>query len=166
MNNVQKELKDTKAALLQAISSVSDNRFNTVPFKGSWTAAQVADHLLKAVGTAVLYGKTKPTERKPDEKAAETAKLFLNMDIKMKSPDFILPSEDEQDKQVIFNRAETTFSKLIEAAETLDLSLICLDFEIPGFGEFTRLEFIWFYIVHTQRHINQLKNIAKVLGGQ
>ena len=57
------------------------------------------------------------------------------------------------------------FDKLIEAARTLDLSLTCIDFEIPTFGLFTRLEFVWFYIVHTQRHTFQLQKIAGVLAG-
>ncbi|MDB4926526.1 DinB family protein [Mucilaginibacter sp.] len=164
MNDVLTELQDTKAELELAISSISDDQFNTIPFKDSWTPGQVSDHILKAVGVGVLYGNTKPTARNRDEKVAETAKLFLNMDIKMKSPDFILPSNAPQNKQEILSKIDDTFSRLIEAAKTLDLSLTCLAFEVPGFGEFTRSEFIWFYIFHAQRHIYQLKNIAKALG--
>lgn len=163
MENIITAIQNTKADLVAVLSSINDEKFNTIPFTDSWTAAQVSEHILKAVGVGVLYGKTKPTERKPDEKVAETAALFLNMDIKMKSPDFILPSGIPQNKQDILSKVDDTFSKLGEAAKALDLSLTCLAFEVPGFGDFTRLEFVWFYIVHTQRHINQLKNIAAAL---
>jgi hypothetical protein len=163
MEDLVKELKHTKEELIKAISSINEDEFNEVPFEDSWTAAQVSEHLLKAIGISTLYGGIKTTDRDPGEKIAETGELFLNMDIKMKSPDFILPSDKKHTRKEIIDEVDITLSKLIEAAETLDLSKTCTDFAIPGFGDFTRLEFIWFYIFHTQRHTNQLKNINKAL---
>jgi hypothetical protein len=160
MNDLLTELRSTKAELEKAISSISKDKFNTIPFEGSWTAAQVTEHIQNAIGRGVLYGATKPTDRKPDEKVAQTGNLFLNMDIKMQSPDFIYPSDKKYNKAEVLAAVNETFLKLIEAAESLDLSLTCLAFEIPGFGTFTRLEFVWFYVFHTQRHIIQLKKIA------
>jgi hypothetical protein len=87
------------------------------------------------------------------------------MDIKMQSPDFIYPSDKKYGKQQLVDMINDKFNKLLEAAKTLDLSATCLAFEVPGFGAFTRLEFVWFYIVHTQRHIFQLRKIAKALAG-
>ncbi len=142
MSDLLKELQQTKTALEQAIAAISDDKFNTIPYEGGWTAAQVTEHIQKAIGRGVLYGDTKPTDRKPDEKVAQTGDLFLNMDIKMQSPDFIYPSDEKH------NKAE-----------------VLAAFEIPGFGPFTRLEFLWFYTFHTQRHINQLKKIAKAFAG-
>lgn len=163
VNTLVNELEATKAMLIKEISTIEEHKFNTIPFKDSWTAAQVSEHLLKAIGTGVLYGDTKPTEREPGEKIQQTADLFLNMDIKMTSPDFILPSEDAHCKAKIVSDIETVFEKLLQAVRTLDLSATCVSFEIPGFGEFTRLEFVYFFMFHTQRHINQIKNISKFL---
>ena len=81
----------------------------------------------------------------------------------MKSPDFIVPSDTPHTKEEILSGLESRFAKLTQTINELDLSATCLAFEIPGFGEFTRLEFVWFFIIHIQRHIHQLKNIAKVL---
>jgi hypothetical protein len=163
MNDLLKELEHTKAELIQIISSVSQEQFNSVPFEGSWTVGQVGEHILKAVNAAVLYADTKPTDRQPDEKIAETKGVFLNFDVKFESPDFILPSSQPKNKHVILSQIENTFNGLSEAAKTLDLSATCLTFEVPGMGAFTRLEFIWFFIFHTQRHIYQLKNIEPLL---
>lgn len=163
MKDLLTELEKTKTHLIQAIAAISDEQFNTVPFKDSWTAGQVTEHILKAVGVDMLYGDTKPTERKPDEKIKQTSDLFLNLDIKMLSPDFIYPSDEPHTKADMLAQVEDKFNKLIEAAKSLDLTLTCLAFEVPGFGEFTRLEFIWFFIVHTQRHIFQLKKVANAL---
>ncbi|MBC7401096.1 MAG: DinB family protein [Mucilaginibacter sp.] len=165
MKDLLTELEKTKADLISAISAISDEQFNTVPFKDSWTPGQVTEHVFKAVGIGVLYGKTQPTERAPDENVEGTAKVFLNMDIKMKSPDFIYPSAWPHDRKEMLAKLEDSFKKLIAAAKTLDLTLTCLDFKIPGAPPWTRLEFLWFYVFHTTRHINQLKNIAKALAG-
>lgn len=165
MKDLLKELQDTKNELTNLISSISEDDFNAIPFESCWTPSQVTEHIINAVGVDMLYGETKPTPRSPDDKIAETAKLFLNMEIKMESPGFIYPSGKQHSKAEMLGIVNNKFTSLINAVKTLDLSLTCTAFEIPGFGEFTRLEFIWFYIYHTQRHIFQLKNIAKALAG-
>lgn len=106
MKDLLTELENAKTNLAQAISSIADNQFNTVPFKDSWTAGQVTEHIFKALGVDVLYGKTEPTERTPDENVEETGKLFLNMEIKMKSPDFIYPSDGPHDKKEMLAKLE------------------------------------------------------------
>lgn len=161
--NILQDLKQSKAELLDAVSAIDEQKFNTVPFEGSWTAGQVSEHILKALGADLLYADTKPTDRQPDEKVTAIADLFLNFEIKMKSPDFILPDDKPKDRDTLLRALEKTFDRLIHAAETLNLNEICTVFEVPGFGPFTRLEFLWFFNVHTKRHIRQLKNIAVAL---
>ncbi len=86
-------LTSTTDKLLQTISSFPEEKFNTVPFEGSWTAAQVSDHILKSVSgiQEMLYTTTKPTARQPDEKVGAIKAMFLDFTTKMKSPDFVLP---------------------------------------------------------------------------
>lgn len=163
MKDLITELESTKANLLAVISSIPQEQFNTVPFEGSWTAAQVCDHVLKAIGDGIFYGKTKPTERAPDERIKTLADIFLNFETKLQSPDFILPTDKPLNKHVVLTDMESSFDKLITAAQTLDLTATCLDFEMPVMGQLTRLEFLWFYVFHSQRHTHQLNKIAKAL---
>ncbi|MFD2872199.1 DinB family protein [Mucilaginibacter ximonensis] len=163
MENTINKIESTYNGLAQAINAISARDINAVPYKGSWTAAQVTEHVLKAIGVEVLYGQTRVTNRDIGEKIKPVSDLFLNMDIKMQSPDFIYPSDKEYEKQELLELVNDKFTRLLEAAKTLDLSLTCLDFEVPTLGPFTRLEFIWFYIVHTQRHTFQLQKIARAL---
>ncbi|MES2809912.1 MAG: DinB family protein [Bacteroidota bacterium] len=163
MNNLVTELEDAKTGLLAAVNAISEDKFNTVPFEGSWTAGQVSDHLLQSLGVEVLYGRTETTERAPDQNVAPLGQAFLDFTIKMKSPDFILPGDGPHKKQIYLNDFVSTFNKLIEAAKTLDLTQTCLDFTMPVMGALTRLEFLWFYVFHTKRHTYQLQNIAKAL---
>ncbi|MFD2146915.1 DinB family protein [Mucilaginibacter antarcticus] len=163
MNNLVAELEEAKSGILKAVAAISRDKFNTVPFKDSWTAGQVSDHLLQSLGVDVLYGTTETTDRAPDQNVAPLASAFLDFTIKMKSPDFILPGDGPHDQQAFLTDFDNTFNKLITAAKTLDLSQTCLDFKMPVMGALTRLEFLWFYVFHTKRHTNQLQNIAKAL---
>lgn len=163
MQEVTTAINDTETQLLKIIALFKQEDFNTVPFEGSWTAAQVCEHLIKGVDPGILYTGVQEAKRKPDEKVGTVKKIFLDFTIKMKSPDFIVPSNTAQEIEVVSAILEKSWKAIREAAENMDLSATCTDFSIPGFGDFTRLEWIWFYIFHTRRHIHQLKNILQSL---
>ena len=141
---------------------------DVVPFEGSWTPGLVGEHIIKSVSNlpAFLNKNTEPTSRPYDAQCAPLRKVFLDFTIKMKSPDFIIPSASHHDKDSILS----TFSKLkmqmIEAVETLDLTLSCKSFELPGSGFLTRMEWLTFFVVHTKRHTHQLRKIYEVMSGQ
>ncbi|HEY9257937.1 DinB family protein [Chitinophaga sp.] len=157
------EIDHTGSTLLRLLSSFTEEELNTVPFEGSWTAAQVAEHIWKAGDCSLLYGPATPTDRAPDEKVDAVKALFLNFSIKMTSPDMIRPGNDYLPKEVILANIHDIWEKLTTAANTLNLTEECLAFEVPGFGPFTRLEWIQFINIHTQRHIHQLQNIQSHL---
>lgn len=153
------EIDLTGSTLLRLLSSFTEQQLNTVPFEGSWTAAQVAEHIWKAGDCSLLYGPTTPTDRVPDEKVEAVKTLFLNFGIKMISPEMIRPGNDYLPKEAVLDNIHQVWGKLTTAANTLHLSEECNAFEVPGFGPFTRLEWIQFINIHTQRHIHQLQNI-------
>lgn len=158
------EIKETCSALLRILDAFSEKEFNTVPPCGGWTAGQVAEHLLLSAGVVeVISGRTVAATRPPDEKVAGIGAIFLDFTTKLSSPDFIIPAEGPYDKAEMKNRLKIVWTKLAEAARLLDLTAVCLDFEFPGSGTLTRLEWISFYIFHTQRHIAQLQRIHDAL---
>lgn len=156
------ETENKLTELVQVLSSFDQEELNTIPFEGSWTAAQVGGHLLKSYGVVeTLNGAVKTTDRPPDEKVEGIRSVFLNFDIKMDSPEFIIPSGDRIDRETLINSLEDKREELSRIIKTKDLSETCLDFEIPEAGEFTRLEWVYLVIFHTQRHIRQIKNTAR-----
>jgi hypothetical protein len=62
---------------------------------------------------------------------------------------------------VLIQSAADTMDAFIRAVQTLDLTSTCLEFELPGFGKFTRMEWGNFILYHSQRHIHQMKNIMR-----
>ncbi|WP_290841220.1 DinB family protein [Flavobacterium sp.] len=162
MENLKNKIQPTFDAMAAAIRNTPDSEFNNVPFPGSWTPAQAAQHIKLSIQNlpGMLQGKTEASDRKPDEKVKMVADVFLDFDTKMKSPESIEPQMREYDKSKMSEFYETFGSQLEDVANRLDLSEICLDFEIPVFGPMTRLEWIAFALFHTQRHTRQIENMS------
>ncbi|MBD2756661.1 DinB family protein [Spirosoma sp. BT704] len=147
------------------MSPLSEEALNQVPFAGSWTAAQLGDHLAKAYDIMpILTGETKPANRPIDENIEGIKALFLDFSIKMESPKEILPDDGPFEKAELLGRLTTQTQLLISYAQHNDLTPICLAFELPKTGPLTRYEWLSFLAIHTQRHIHQLKNIIQHLG--
>ncbi len=158
-------LDETTNDLLQTIALFTQEGFNKIPFENSWTAAQVADHIFKSETgiPAVLQGNTKPTERQPDEKAAQIKSIFLDYNLKMKSPESVLPSNEKQDKEQKTLALKANREKIVSLASAIDLEKTYYDFPFPTMGEFTGIEWLTFAICHTKRHTHQMKNIYSKL---
>lgn len=157
-NRIQEELDTVTTELLLMIASFDQEQINLIPFENSWTAAQVADHLSKSDASVIasIYKHGTPAERAPDEKTPELKGIFLNFDLKMKSPDMVVPDNRIFNKEELITRLKQTRSRLSIAAATLNLADVCTH---EVLGNMTRLEFLSFVLYHTQRHVYQLKRI-------
>lgn len=155
------DLQKASADLQNLVSAFKPGQFNIVPFEGSWTAGQVAEHILKSYRGVleVISDEAGPTDRKPDEKIGAIKDLFLDFDIKMSSPDFVLPSAPPHNQQSLLQESKDLTAQMATAIISQDLSSTYNAFELPGFGKFTRLEWIYFLVYHLQRHNRQLNNI-------
>jgi hypothetical protein len=153
------EFIDTRTTLLQLLNAFTQKQLNTVPFEGSWTAAQVGAHLLKGSPATVLYGKAAPTTRQPDEKLDALRGIFLNFSLKFKSQASITPENIIYEKAALLGALDGTIAQVQAVIDTQDLSATCLEYDFPTIGPLTRLEWICFFMYHMQRHIHQLKNI-------
>jgi len=154
-------LDNTTSELVQLISSFSETQINEIPPAGSWTPAQVAEHVTKSnIGIIRSLQKDgRLSSRAADAGVEELKKTFLDFDKKLKSPEFILPTQDIYQKKSVINDLETSITQLKELSRRAKL------FEMishPIFGEVTKLELLHFVIYHTQRHIHQLKNIFAI----
>lgn len=152
------EVRYTFQDLINNLSAFREEQFNLVPFEGSWTPGQVAEHLVKCV-SAIPDQHVQLTQRPYDEKVAPIGNVFLNFSTKLSSPDFALPGNSPQDKTLILEIFEGIKGKLDDTVQSTDLEATCVDFELPGFGALTRYEWLKFFVFHAQRHTWQLKNI-------
>lgn len=152
------QISKTYNGLTNLIISFSPEEMNMIPFKDSWTAAQVITHITKSniSITQALKMKAKASHRNPDVRVQELKDIFLDFNTKLQSPDFILPEKDVYDKETVFTKLEQSIARLTEESERVNLSEAI---HHPAFGDITKLELLHFVVYHTQRHIHQLKNI-------
>lgn len=164
-NDINTEFESAFADFEAALEKFDENKFNVIPFEGSWSAAQVADHLLKAnTGAAqTLLGSTIDTTREPGANEEAIRSFMLDMDTKMTSPEFILPSNDPIEKDTMLQNTREAGNKLRNILLEEDITKTCTDFSLPGLGELTRYEWICFVVCHTRRHTHQINIILKML---
>lgn len=160
-----KETNNTLDELIGMLESITPAQFNQVPFEGSWTAGQLAQHLTLADSgfPALATGPVSDTDRAPDQMVAPIAESFLNFEIKFESPDFIRPEMRDYDKDEMIRGLKKIKADIASAIGDSDLTKTCMAFAFPVLGNLTRYEAANFVIIHTTRHIHQLKNIYNAL---
>lgn len=154
-------LQKTIAAMIGSLQAFSPEELNRVSFDGSWSAAQVADHVIKSLAglPKILAGSSSDANRDPEEKVKMITAIFTDYDKKMQSPEFILPG----DKVFKIENLEHAFNKLLDKIVFLssqkDLNKAYTDYPFPQMGYFTGQEWVCFAWVHSSRHLGQIKNI-------
>ena len=151
--------------LITTLEQFPAEKFNTIPSEGSWSVGMVADHLLKLEKRInhIIISPGKRAEREPDEKVDHIRTALENMTVKLRAPSFLNPVTEPVERDSLLAELRQQKERLLRNAEIQDLTEICADFPHNRLGELTRLEWIWFNVYHTDRHIQQLKNIAGVL---
>ncbi|HEY0732004.1 MAG TPA: DinB family protein [Chitinophagaceae bacterium] len=159
------EFESVTEALMQLLDSFPDEEFNAVPFEGSWTAGQVGRHLYKSYRGVpkLIDGPVVDSNRHPEALVATFKEAFLDFDVKMQSPDFILPEPIHYNRIQLLQDISKVRLEIILKLKTHDLTKICTGFQLPGAGPMTRLEWVHFMVVHTRRHNHQLQKIRSSL---
>ena len=165
MEKVIKEADETLLALENLLSDFDAQQVNEVPFQGSWTAGQLANHLIMANSgfVDVINGPTAETNKPADIMVERIKSDFLNFNIKMESPEFIRPEDKVYQQAELLDKLKSIRNQVSTSVAKLDLTKTCTAFELPVYGFLTRLEAVYFVIYHTQRHTRQLKNIYNKL---
>jgi uncharacterized damage-inducible protein DinB len=156
------QLDEITFEFVTLISSVNDKKIDVIPFEDSWTVAQLASHITKsnkAIAQA-LEMNGEPAKRNADERVEELKKIFLDYTIKFQSPEFILPTQTIYPKKEVIAKLENSVEQLKINRNKTDLTEVI---NLPAFGEITKFELLNFVVVHTTRHIHQLKKILRSL---
>ena len=159
------ELRDALANafdnFMATLKEFEESTVNQIPFAGSWTPAQVAVHILIATD-GVPDGNTSPAHREYDASLPKIRPWWEDLSQKFNSPEPLKPDQQPRSKEILLSELSRVKSKDLAIIEKKDLSLVCLDFELPGVGYLTRYEWLWFSEMHLKRHKFQLENMLRV----
>ncbi|MFL5742377.1 MAG: DinB family protein [Flavisolibacter sp.] len=163
-----KEVQESFESFLNTISSFSEEEINRIPFEGSWTGAQLTSHLTKSHGGGLflLQGETKASDRDPMQYAERIRGHFLDFTVKFNAPDRVKPETKEYEKKELTQSFKEITSRIVDVAENMDLSRICMAFLFQPYGYLSGMEVLTFINVHTRRHHRQLENIFRIIKGQ
>ena len=161
-NELLTAIEEEVSQLRNLVSSLDEDRINSIPYKHSWTAGQLLRHVTKSTNgmTKAMRMESKPAERDAGEKIPGLKKTFLDFSSKMKSPEFIIPEEGPYEKHVAIEELNKSFELLKENANNANLTDIV---EGLPLGAITKLEILHFVLYHTKRHLHQMKKICDAL---
>jgi uncharacterized damage-inducible protein DinB len=157
------DLEQTTQAFAEAVSGFSQESFNQKPSNTAWSAAQIAEHLLK-VGHSTYKAitvETIPTNRPPEQKIALIRQAMEDETIKRIAPERVQPSANEQETGRVVEQIQKQKLMLEEAVRSSDLTDACMSFKHPALGTLTKIEWLYFHIYHVQRHLRQLKRLQE-----
>jgi hypothetical protein len=144
------------------LAGMDDHLINRIPYEGSWTAAQVFDHVTKSINglSGSLKKPSVPAGRDVEARIPELEKVFLDFSHKLKSPDFILPGKGPFEKQQVLDNLNAAFEHLKENSADADMEDLV---EGLPLGPITKLEILHFLRIHAERHVHQMEKISKAL---
>jgi hypothetical protein len=158
-----RDLDQTEQDFYTILASLRPEQLNIVPFEGSWTAGQVAEHILMAESgiPETVLGATEETARPVAQYVPVIESIFLDFTAKYQAPEFIIPSAGPHDQQQLLEAFKAERAAIREIATKEDLTLTCTDFEFPQVANLTRWEWLQFVLCHSKRHTRQLRNISE-----
>ena len=160
------EIENVNREFIQTLSQFTEDKLNKVPFEGSWTAGQVAEHITKSNGgilEQLLNGKTKSANRPYDEKVAVVQDVFRSKE-KMKSAPQLEPSKPPHNLDSLLNSLKKQKEQQIETIKEKDLKALISELEFPPSPDgLTGYEWLQLMIEHANRHRKQIGNIYKKL---
>lgn len=156
------QIDKTVSELSDLMFYLDEDKVNTVPYKDSWTAAQLLRHVTKSTVAMAraMNAPAKAPGREPDARVPELKKVFLDFSTKLNAPDFIVPEDGLYEKDRSMQELKTSFDELKENANKTDLEKLI---EGLPLGPITKLEILHFSLYHTQRHLQQMKRIVDAL---
>ena len=78
---------------------------------------------------------------------------------KFEAPGSLKPEDKSYSKAELVRELHHVREKDLALIQHADLTLICLDIELPTVGYLTRYEWLWFIQMHLRRHSFQLSNM-------
>ena len=141
--------------------SFDEKKWNTVPYRGSWTPAQLVRHLLKSVLNIgpLIETPAARAERDPRERILSLKQNFLDITKRMHSPEFIIPEKMHYNRESLIKEFEAALAPLIKL-ETINSNELITGLPL---GPITKLEIIHFIFYHFERHLIQMKRITEAL---
>jgi hypothetical protein len=142
---------------VEQTNTISDEDFNKKHNEDTWSAGEIAEHiLLLETKINLVFSKAHLTQRPPDLKLDAMRSGVLSQETKYPAPEPFHPSPGVKNKNDIVSKLKIQREILKENINKMDLTET-LDIKHPYIGSMTRLEWAHFIIYHCRRHLDQMR---------
>ena len=159
---LKRRITATFNQLFSCIKELSDIRYNQDK-SPKWTMGQIVEHIV--LGNAdfknFLTGSKAESQDPYDMHCAEIRVLMSNRKVPMQAPEFLIPQNNEYDKEKHLRALTDMQDELISCIDTLDLTQKSTTFELPPFGFLSFFEWLTFAAFHIERHRLQIAEYAE-----
>jgi len=157
------DLEKSTQSLLEQLSRFNTENFNYKPSDTEWSAAQVAEHLLilETLANKIMRGESIATNRPADSKTIMIKLAMEDINTKRPAPEMVQPSHNFKDAEQIKNQFIKQRELLKQVIDTTDITEACINGKHPALGTLTKLEWIYFIVHHTQRHLHQMMRLEE-----
>ena len=161
------DLDNNTRLFLDIFDTIPADKLQQKSEQTNWSIMDCAEHMLisEQAVTQALSGKAEPVEdREPNSKVADISHSFTEFDKRLRGtggPDTL---EGGYNNTADFSRAfrqNREDLKVILEKEPIDW--VCKEKEHPIFGFMTRIEWVYYLIYHTERHLQQINRIEASL---
>jgi hypothetical protein len=154
-------LFETRNRLVNGITSLSYDEFNSRPDINQWSIAQVCHHLIlveKLFAKAIAFGLKKINGNKTEPKKIHH---ILDRTKKIEAPEMVKPDVELFEVQQIMELLNDSRSRFLAVLSMVEDKSILAEksMEHPLFGELPLNQWIELLYLHEQRHIEQIKEI-------
>lgn len=143
---------------IATFSGFDESRMNSTPIPGKWTPVQVALHIILATDGVPDNSTGKP-DRQVDSYLPRIRPWWDDLNQKFHAPETLKPDDRPRSKDEVLAELQRVRQKDLAILTNEDLTLVCLDLELPTIGYLTRYEWLWFIEMHLKRHTFQLRNM-------
>jgi len=158
------DLHKIREAILNSVQNLTDDQLNKVIAEGSWSIAQVLNHLYIMEDNVVHQ-----IQRALKREAFEEAKPFplnaiADRTKKISAPDFLMPSDNFQTSEELKVKLATSraaLEKLVQETDEEELNRKTLAHR--RFGVLTLSQWIALVGYHEKRHLGQIEEIKETL---
>ena len=158
INNIE-QVTDT---LVQLLQSVDQRHFNQKPAPDKWSIAQVADHIRlsnNSIAKALALN-GKPVDRNPGERISELKKIFLDFQKKYQSPEFIVPTKDIYDPELLLKELQQSIQLIRERMYEDNLDELI---NHPAYRDISTIEILHVVLYDTLRPLREIKESVATL---
>jgi hypothetical protein len=162
---IKLEFIENTNSLAEYVDAVEESLLVRHPAVNVWSILDCCEHILliERGVNYIFHKQTGRTERNPTERIEKIKNTFTDYDRKLTAGEPVAPLSAYSDRNTILSEIRNNRENILAMAHRNDLTYLCLGYEHMLFGFLTKVEWIYYCIYHTERHIHQMKMIEQQL---